>query len=261
MKRYSTLVAGVFCASLSLPIAAAGLGDLLQGALGGNAGELLGKVGGSSALDSSEVGAGLKEALAKGVENALTHLGRPNGFLNDQLVRIGMPDSLKTIASVARKVGGQRYVDGFVASMNHAAEQATPEAARILGDAIREMSVDDAMAILKGSDDAATQYFRRKSEKRLEQRFLPIVRRATEKAGATSAYKQLLQQGQGMLGNAGGLLGGMLGGGSKALDLDRYVTDRTLDGLFRYIALEEKRIRANPVARSSALLKKVFGNR
>ncbi len=261
----------VFSATLfSLP-ARAGFQDLLQGAIGGNGGEggLGGAIGeavgggSSSALPGSEVAAGLKEALANGVEKAVSTLGKPNGFLGNELVRIGLPDSLKTVAQVASQVGGKRYVDGFVSSMNHAAEQATPKAAKVLGDAIREMSVDDAMKILKGPDDAATRYFREHAGKRLEQQFLPIVKQATDQAGATRAYKQLLKQGQGLTGGSGGgllggALGGMVGGGASSLDLDQYVTDKTLDGLFKYIAIEEKQIRTNPVARSSELLKKVF---
>ncbi len=271
MKFHPRLIGGLLCAALTLP-ATAGFQDMLKGAIGGgnsgNVGDMLGNAlsGGAKNLPGSEVAAGLKEALAKGVENAINSLGKPNGFLGNQLVRIGMPDSLKTVASIASKAGGKQYVDGFVSSMNHAAEQATPKAARILGDAIREMSVDDAMSILKGPDDAATQYFRKKSGKRLEQRFMPIVKQATDKAGATSAYKKLLSQGKGLLGDSagGGLLGGavngLLGGGSGSLDLDKYITDKTLDGLYKYIAMEEKQIRSNPLARSSDLLKKVFGN-
>ncbi len=273
MRFHPQLIGGLLCAALTLP-AAAGFQDMLKGAIGsggdsGSVGDMLGNAlgGGASSLPGNEVAAGLKEALAKGVENAINTLGKPNGFLGNQLVRIGMPDSLKTVASIASKAGGKQYVDGFVSSMNHAAEQATPKAAKVLGDAIREMSVDDAMGILKGPDDAATRYFRKKSGKRLEQSFMPIVKQATDKAGATSAYKKLLSQGQGMLGDSagGGLLGGAVGGllgggGGSSLDLDKYVTDKTLDGLYKYIAIEEKQIRTNPLARSSDLLKKVFGN-
>jgi hypothetical protein len=143
-------------------------------------------------------------------------------------------------------------VDEFITTLNRAAEQAVPEAATILGDAIRQMSVDDARSILSGPDDAATQYFRRSSEARLSEKFLPIVQQATDQAGVTSAYKSLMKQA------GGGLLGGFLG--SSSLDLDNYVTDQALEGLFQYIAIQEREIRENPAARSTELLQQVFGS-
>lgn len=203
-----------------------------------------------SALSNSEVVSGLKEALANGVESAINTLGRPGGFLGNKLVEIAVPDSLETIASTARTLGQGQYVDSFETTMNQAAEKAVPEAASILADAIRQMSVDDAMNILNGSDDAATQYFQKVSEASLAEKFKPIVKQATDQAGVTAAYKNLA-------GQASPLLGGIMEG--SALDLDQYVTDKSLDGLFKYIAMEEKRIRENPAARSTDLLKKVFG--
>lgn len=233
--------------------------DALQGASGQSQpqkGKHPGKQGqgGLAGLSSGEMTGGLKEALGNGVESSIKTLGRSNGFLGNQLVRIAMPESLQMVEGTARKLGQGRYADEFIASMNHAAEQAVPEAAAILGDAIRAMTVQDAANIIQGPDDAATRYFRRTSEGALVERFLPIVRRATDKTGVTSAYK-------GMVGSAGGALGalGGLTGGSGSLDLDRYVTQKALDGLFTYIAMEEKRIRQNPVARTSDLLRKVFG--
>ncbi|MBL3590813.1 MAG: DUF4197 domain-containing protein [gamma proteobacterium endosymbiont of Lamellibrachia anaximandri] len=202
-----------------------------------------------SVLSNSDMVSGLKEALANGVETAINRLGKTDGFLADELVRIAMPDSLKTIESIARKTGQGHYVDEFVTTLNRAAEQAVPEASAILGDSIRELSVADAKSILNGSDDAATQYFRKSSEAQLEEKFRPIVERATNSAGVTSAYKSLL-------GQAGGMFGGFFN--TDSLDLDRYVTDRTMDGLFKYIAIQEKQIRENPAARTTDLLKKVF---
>lgn len=230
--------------------AQAGLDELLKGAME----QIGGGEAATSMLSNSEVVSGLKEALGTGVENAVNTLGKQGGFLGNSLVEIGVPESMKKTVKLARKLGGEKYVDEFVTSMNQAAEKAVPDAAKILGDAIREMSVEDAMGILKGPDDAATQYFRKVSEARLTEKFLPIVKESTDTVGVTSAYKKLA-------GNAGEMLGGLLGGGSaKSLDLDQYVTGKTLDGLFQYIALQEQEIRANPLARSSDLLKKVFGN-
>lgn len=202
-----------------------------------------------SALSNNEVVSGLKEALANGVESAVNTLGQPGGFLGNNIVEIAVPDSLKTIVSVARTAGQGQYVDSFETTMNQAAEKAVPEAATILADAIRNMGVDDAMSILNGPNDAATQYFRKTSETALIEKFKPIVSQATDKAGVTAAYKNLT-------GQATPLLGGLLG--DSSLNLDQYVTNKSLDGLFKYIAMEEKRIRDNPAARTTDLLKKVF---
>jgi len=202
-----------------------------------------------SALSNSEVVTGLKDALANGVETAIKTLGKPGGFAQNQLVHIALPDSVKTLATTARAMGQGQYVDSFEATMNQAAEKAVPEAASILSDAIRTMSIDDAMKILNGPDDAATQYFRRVSGKTLETRFRPIVAEATNATGATQSYKQLT-------GQANPLLGNLLKGSS--LDLDQYVTNKALDGLFYYIAQQEKEIRSNPAARTTEILQKVF---
>ena len=228
----------------------AGWQDLLGGAV-----DEAKKMGGAdiakSTLSNSDAVSGIKEALANGVESAINTLGQSGGFLGNNLVEIAVPDSLNTIVSTARTLGQGQYVDSFETTMNQAAEKAVPEAAEILGEAIRQMSVDDAMNILNGPDDAATQYFRKVSETSLAERFKPIVKQATEQAGATAAYKKLT-------GQSSSLLGGVMEGSS--LDLDQYVTDKSLDGLFKYISLEEKSIRANPAARTTDLLKKVFGN-
>jgi hypothetical protein len=136
--------------------------------------------------------------------------------------------------------------------MNQAAEQAVPEAANILGEAIKKMSVTDAMAILNGSDDAATQYFRKVSEASLTEKFKPIISKATDSTGVTANYKTLTSQ-------ATPLLEGITGKKSS-LDIDQYITTQSLDGLFKYIAKEEKSIRSNPAARTTDILKKVFSN-
>ena len=160
-----------------------------------------------------------------------------------------MPDKLQSIGKVLDAMGQQRYADEFVQTMNSAAESAVPEAGAILGDAIRQMSVDDARTILNGPDDAATQYFRRVGEDRLTAKLRPIVSDATSRAGVTSSYKSLIEK----AGPAAALIS------SQAVDLDGYVTDEALNGLFFMIAAEEKRIRENPAARTSELLQRVFG--
>ncbi len=205
----------------------------------------------TSQLSQSEVVAGLKEALAQGVETAIKSLGRTDGYLGNDLVRIPMPDYLDTLAQGVRAIGGDAYVDEFITSMNRAAEKAVPEAAKIFANAIRQMSIEDAKQILAGPDDAATQYFQRVAGPELVERFQPIVVNATKTVGVTSAYK-------GMVGQAGSMLS-MLGQ-PDAADLDGYVTNKAVDGLFTVIAQQEKQIRDYPVARTTDLLKKVFGS-
>lgn len=204
----------------------------------------------ASDLSEGEIARGLTQALRQGLERAVTQLSQPGGFLDDPKVKIPLPDSLARIESGLRAAGAERYADQFVATMNHAAEQAVGQAAPIFGDALAAMTVDDARQILSGPEDAATQYFRRVTESRLLEKVKPVVERTTAHAGVTSAYKGMVDQ----LGFAGGMLG------ADSLDIDRYVTEKTLDGLFTMVAEEERRIRQDPVARGTELLRKVFGS-
>lgn len=214
----------------------------------------------ASNLPSSDIAAGLKEALAKGTTNAINSLGRDGGFWNNAKVRIPLPGALDKAGQLARTLGQGAKVDAFQLSLNRAAEKAVPQVADIFGDAIRKMSLSDARGILAGGDHAATDFFRRVAGDALEARIKPIVGKATDSVGVTQKYKAF------MSGSSGGQLGGalsMLGGKSKdsSLDLDKYVTDKTMDGLFATIADQEKSIRDNPAARTTDLLKKVFGSR
>lgn len=202
----------------------------------------------ATALSNDEMVAGLKQALDKGTQFAVKKLGQPGGFLDNKQVRIPMPDSLSWVESSLRTLGQDEMADEFIETMNRAAEQAVPEAADIFGEAIRDMSVQDAQAILAGPDNAATEYFRSNTETGLTERMRPIVESATASTGVTSAYK-------GMLGAAGGFAGMMP---ASATDIDGYITSKTLDGLFLMIAKEEGKIRNNPMARSTELLQKVF---
>jgi hypothetical protein len=204
----------------------------------------------ATAPSNEEMIAALREALHKGTRYAVDNLGREGGFLDNARVRIPMPDGLAWLEKTLRTLGQDRLADEFVASMNHAAELAAPEAAGIFADAIRAMTLEDARAILSGPDDAATRYFREKTGADLTARLSPIVAAATSSAGVTASYKQ-------MVAKAGGL-GSLLS--RESTDIDGYVTEKTLDGLFLMVAEEEKRIRENPLARSSELLKKVFGS-
>lgn len=203
-----------------------------------------------AALSQSDVASGLKEALSKGVNHAIANLGKEGGFLDNPDVKIPMPPQLHQVETTLRAMGQSKLADDFVAIMNHAAEQAVPVAANVFAGAITNMTVDDAKTILTGPNDAATQYFRKTSETQLHEQFLPIVQAATAKTGVTASYKNLLQQ----AGPAASFLG------QDASDLDGYVTKRSLDGLFKMVAAEEKKIRENPAARTTDLLKKVFGS-
>ena len=203
----------------------------------------------SSILASDEIIAGLKQALGIGVEKAIAILGTQGGFLDDAGVRIPLPDNLETVADGLRAVGQDQLVDEFVTAMNRAAEQAVPETLGVFTETIRGMTLEDARGILDGGDTAATDYFRDNSGTRLSQAILPIVQRATEQTGVTASYKRLTGK--------VGFLGSYIN--MDALDLDQYVTTRALDGLFLKLAQQEQLIRADPAARTTDLLQKVFG--
>jgi len=240
-------VALVCCTLISAQTARADFMDDLRKTLSGQAGSTQSTTPAAELSQSDMVG-GLKEALEKGAREAIAKLGKQDGFLKNAEVAIPMPDNLKKVDKLMRKLGQDKMADEFVATLNRAAEQAVPEAAGLFADAIARMSVQDAVAILKGPDNAATEYFRKTSGAQLTERFKPIVQAATDKAGVTHAYKSLMAK-AGPLANALG----------KDRDLDAYVTDKTVDGLFKMIAAEEKRIRQDPLARSTDLLKRVFG--
>ena len=205
--------------------------------------------GAAKSIPESEASSGIREALAKGVERAIGQLGREDGFLADQAVKIAAPKKMRNVVDLARKLGADKYVDRFEVSMNRAAEKAVPAAASILGDSIREMSVSDAVGLVRGGDTAATDYFRRTAGDELRATFLPIIQQSTESAGVTKSYKKLVEK-------AGGGLGGLLD--ADDLDLDAYVTEKALDGLFHYIGVQEQAIRENPLGQASSLLRRVF---
>jgi len=199
-------------------------------------------------LDQSTAADGIRVALARGAEHAIARLGRENGFLGDEAVRIPMPERLQRLAEAARLLGQGKRVDALEVSMNRAAEAAVPEAAQILADAVRGMSLRDALAIVRGGETAGTDYFRERTSSSLRERFLPIVSRHTAEAGVVQRYERLRSR-------AGGL--SVLG--VEAPQLDEYVTGKAMDGLFHYIADQERQIRKDPVATGSELLRRVFG--
>jgi hypothetical protein len=239
---------GLITLLLSLGFSRAGLLDQLG----------LGKTGtnDTASLSQDQVVQGLKQALGTGVQKAVSQLGHPDGFLTNASVRIPMPEKMRTVERTLRVLKQDKLADDFVNTMNHAAEQAVPEAAGVFADAVKGMTIADAKNILAGTNTAATAYFRRTTETNLYQKFLPIVKKATDQTGVTSTYKQLMEKANGS--SAFGSFGRSLLG-ADSMDVDAYVTDKALDGLFKMVADEEKRIRENPAARSTALLQKVFG--
>ncbi len=235
-------------ALLTTPIAHADFRDQLRGLLGGQDKNSASTT--TAALSNQDMVQGVLEALSVGVKRAVDQLGKSGGYLQDPQVRIPLPKQIASVEKLARSFGQGKYVDQFVASMNHAAEQAVPVATDIFLKTIQGMQLTDAKAIVSGPSNAATEYFKTHTREELHAAFLPIVKKATENTNVTAAYKQLVQRAAPM---AGGLLN------AESIDLDQYVTSEALDGLFLKLADEEKRIRQDPVARSTELLKKVFG--
>ena len=209
-------------------------------------------------LSQDQMVQGLKEALGKGVQTAVANLGHADGFLTNLNVKIPLPGKLQSVEKALRAAKQDKYADEFVDTMNHAAEQAVPEAASVFGDAIQQMSITDAKNILTGTNDAATQYFRKTTSTNLYAKFLPIVKAATDKCGVTAAYKTMMSK-VGASSQVTGLLGKTGLVKPEDMDIDAYVTNKALDGLFTMVAAEEKQIRENPVARTTDVLKNVFG--
>jgi hypothetical protein len=208
-------------------------------------------------LSQDQIAGALKEALGKGLQHAISQLGHEGGFLTNLNVRIPMPEKLHSVEKTLRALKQEKLADEFVATMNRAAEQAVPEAAVVFTEALKQMTIADARAILTGTNNAATVYFRQATQTNLFARFHPIVQKATSKTGVTASYKNMMSKI-----TSSSALGGALGGllGAETTDIDTYVTNKALDGLFKVIADEEKRIRQNPAARTSELLQKVFGS-
>jgi hypothetical protein len=216
-----------------------------------------------ASLPQDQLITGLKDALGKGLQQAVASLGHDGGFLTNLNVKIPMPDKLQKVESTLRAMKQDKLADDFVATMNHAAEQAVPEAGSVFVDALSQMNIDDGRAILSGPDDAATKYFQKTTTTNLYAKFYPIIQKATAKTGVTSSYKKLIAEANPSqsLGNLGGL-GSSIGNklfDPDTLDIDAYVTNKALDGLFKMVADEEKQIRQNPVARTTDALQKVFG--
>lgn len=204
-------------------------------------------------IDNSTVVKGLKEALAKGTERAVTAVAKPDGYFGNQAIKILLPDRMQKAADILGKIGYQDQVDELVLSMNRAAEKSAPKAAGFFGDAIRQMTVEDAEGILRGGDTAATSFFEKKTRQQLFEAFKPAVAKSVNQVGTVRAYKEMIGKYE--------ALPLMSLAGSPSLDLDSYVTNKALDGLFIMVGEEEKKIRTNPAAQTTDLLRKVFGGK
>jgi hypothetical protein len=206
----------------------------------------LSRLGGGA--NDAKIASGLKEALKVGTENAIAQTGRVDGFLANQAIKILMPKPLQAIETPLRYVGYGPQIDEFVVGMNRAAEKAVPFAKEIFWDAIGQMTFDDARKILNGNDAAATEYFKAKTAAKLQAAFLPTVKEVMDQVGVNRQYNELMAKYKDVPFSR-----------SITFDVNRYVTEKATDGIFYVLAQEEKKIRTNPVARTTDLLKEVFG--
>jgi len=226
----------------STTFVAAGFQDFLKGAQ-----KMLGT---SDSISESEIVEGLKQALEIGTTKAVDLVSKQGGYYNNPEIKIPLPGSVQKVENLLRGAGFGSKVDAFELSMNNAAERAAPEAKSIFWDAIKKMKIDDAKKILNGREDEATLYFQDKTSARLQEIFEPIVKESMGEVGVTRTYQDLNAK-----------VEKIPFADSLNVDLDQYVTDGALNGLFQMLAEEEKKIRSDPAARVTDLLKKVFGNK
>jgi hypothetical protein len=191
---------------------------------------------------------GLKQALTSGAQTTVAKLGKQDGFMNDSRIKIPLPPSMKRAEAMMHSIGAGKQADDLVLKMNRAAEAAVPQAKPLLVDAAKKMTVQDAKGILTGAPDSATQYFKRATSEQLAQKFKPIVKKSMAKVKLAEAYNEIATSGAKF-----GLVK------DEDVNLEDYVTRKALDGLFVGIADEEKKIRENPTAAASSIVKKVFG--
>jgi hypothetical protein len=203
---------------------------------------------GLSDLTNQDAARGIKGALSEGAVSAITRLGVPGGFLNNPKVKIPLPPGLDELAKGMRMMGRGKDADELVTAMNQAAEQAVPEAKALMLNAVKTMSVEDGKAILTGGDNSVTQFFKAKTSAALAAKFLPIVKQATDRVGLAQKYNQFAGEGARL-----GLIKG------DAANIETYVTEKALDGLYLMIGEEERAIRQNPAEAGSAIVSKVFG--
>jgi hypothetical protein len=237
MYRKSIIVIFIVLLVLPVPINAGFLDDVLK--------EI--EKATSKGLDEDTIVSGLKEALEVGTGKAVKDVSQLNGYYKNDFIKILMPEKIQKVADIMIRFGFEKEVKRFIKSMNRAAEKAGPEALSIFVGSIKEMTFTDARRILDGGDTAATEYFQRKTTKRLFDSFKPIVSSAMNDVGVTKNYKKMMKKYETIP-----LME------SVTVDLDRYVTDKALEGLFYMVGEEEKKIRKDPAARVTELLEKVF---
>jgi RNA binding exosome subunit len=238
MRKLSILI--ILCLVFSTAGSYAGLFDTIKERVG---------LSQKQSLDNDTMISGLKEALSIGTENAVKSVSQVDGYFGNEIIKVLMPEKIKKVAEVLGKVGYQQQVDDFILSMNRAAERAAPKAASIFGSAIKEMTLEDARGILDGGDTAATDYFKAKTSDTIYETFKPIISSSMNEVGVTRSYKEMMDKYTSLPFMK-----------SESLDLDHYVTDKSLGGLFYMLGQEEKKIGTNPAGRVTELLKKVFGD-
>lgn len=198
--------------------------------------------------DESTIISGLKEALSIGTDKAVKNVSQVDGYFGNKMIKILMPEKIQKVANILREIGYQKQVDDFVLSMNRAAEKAAPQAASIFVDAIKGMTIEDAKKILNDGDTAATEFFKSKTHDKIYSAFKPIISSSMDEVGVTHSYKEMM-----------GKYESLPFMSKESFDLDHYVTNKAMDGLFYMVGQEEKKIRTDPAARITDLLKTVFG--
>ncbi len=242
MRRGAVLTVFLIGISFLLsPFARAGIGDFLK--------DIQKSMGVSQGLSESKIIEGLKEALEIGTNNTVKMVSRVDGYYMNPRIKIPLPDAVRKVEKALRAVGYGSKVDAFELSMNRAAEKAAPEAKALFWDSIKQMSFEDARKILNGRENEATLYFEEKTRDKLTGVFKPIIHTSMSQVGVTRYYQELDAKVRTIPFTE-----------SLSFDLDTYVTDRALDGLFLMLAEEERKIREDPAARVTDLLKEVFGS-
>jgi len=235
----------LLCCTMAIAVPASaqfgGIAKQLEGAAQGNSS--------AGSLSNSKIADGLKQALQMGADKAVSLTGRPGGYSDNPAIRIGLPGNMKMLESGLKAMGYGPKLDAFTTSMNHAAESAAPAAKQIFAHAIASMSFEDARKILNGGDTAATDYFKQKTSAQLTEAFRPAVEKAMSANSVTSQYDALTSSAHSLPFMK-----------SQALDINSYVISKALDGLFITLGQQEKEIRTNPAARTTSLLKQVFGH-
>jgi len=248
MKHKSILMAFIVSLLLFTGHARADWGDMLNDLKEASKSFLPGDDTTAESLDTNTIISGLKEALSIGSQRAIDTISQTDGFLKNPAIRIPLPPQVEQVGSMMRQFGMSSLADEFETSMNRAAEDAAPQATNIVINAIKSMTIEDATNILNGPDDAATQYFQEKTSEQLTALFRPTIENSLDQVGSTRYYNQLSDQ----------VAAIPVVGQNLNVNLPDYVTQQALSGLFTMLAVEEKKIRENPAARTTELLKTVF---